>query len=84
MTDEEFDVLDELYFIQSFKELMVLTGKSAEELVPVLQSIHSKGWIKVFENVAGEIPLDTIDFQTLADNNHYFLATKSGLMAHNS
>lgn len=84
MTDEEFDVLDELYFVQSFTELMTLTEKSLQELVPVLENIYRKGWIKVMESVEDELSEDKVDFQSIESKNYLFLATKSGLMAHNS
>lgn len=84
MTDEEFEVLDELYFVQSFKELMTLTNKSPQELVLILEGIYKKGWIKVMEGVDDELSREEVDFQSLAFRNYYFLVTKSGLVAHNS
>lgn len=83
MTDEEFDVLDELYFVQSYKQLADLTGKSASELIPVLRDTYKKGWIKVMSNVDDELSEDEIDFQNHAES-YYYLATKKGLLAHNS
>lgn len=84
MSDEEFDVLDELYFVQSFSDLLILTEKSADQLAPVLKSLYEKGWIKVMENVDDEIPKDKLDFDSLQNQESFFLATKNGLMAHNT
>lgn len=83
MTDEEFDVLDELYFVQSFDQLATLTQKSPSELTPILEQIYKKGWIKVMVDVDEELSEDNIDFKKSAEKYHY-LATKKGLLAHNS
>lgn len=83
MTNEEFDVLDELYFIQSFDQLAELTRKMPSELIPVLESIHKKGWIKVMDEIDEELSGEKIDFQNSA-KDYYYLATKEGLLAHNT
>lgn len=83
MTDDEFDVLDELYFVQSFNQLAELTAKPTIELIPVLEQLYKRGWIKVMSDVDDELPDEEIDFQQGAEN-YYYLATKKGLLAHNS
>lgn len=83
MTDEEFDVLDELYFVISFEELKETTLMPEEKLISVLKSIYSAGWIKVMETVDDELPKSAIDLTNKA-SDYFFLATKSGLLAHNS
>ena len=83
MTDEEFDVLDELYFVIRFGELADLTEKSSEDLVEVLKSLYQKGWIKVMMTVDDELPESEIDLDN-SFSDYYFLATKKGLLAHNT
>jgi len=83
MTDEEFDVLDELYFVISFEELKEATMMPPDKLVNVLLSIYEKGWVKVMETVDDELPESQIDLINRA-SDYIFLATKSGLLAHNS
>ena len=82
MTDEEFDVLDELYFVQPFSYLVEELSMMAEELKPVLAALLSKGWIKCFYNMNDEVFEKELDFEDQFDN-YYYLATKKGLLAHN-
>ncbi len=83
MTDDEFDVLDELYFVQSFHELVDLTGKEGENLRKILSDLFEKGWIRIFKEVDEEVPIDEIDLNHRAEE-YIFLASKEGLMAHNT
>tara|TARA_B100000989_G_C19206788_1_gene330061 strand:+ start:107 stop:469 length:363 start_codon:yes stop_codon:yes gene_type:complete len=83
MTDDEFEVLDELYFVQTFHELIELTGKEAEELKRILSVLYDKGWIRVFKEVDEEIPVEETDWIRHAER-YIFLASKEGLMAHNT
>src|SRR5690606_21684128 len=46
MTDQEFVVLDELYFVQSFNELIKETSIQQETLRDLLQKMIDKGWIR--------------------------------------
>ncbi len=83
MTDEEFDVLDELYFVIKYGDLLEETGLPSEQLIQVLQSLYSKGWIKIMETVDDELSASEIDLKNSA-GSYFFLATKSGLLAHNT
>lgn len=83
MTDDEFNVLDELYFVRSYAELKELVSYSDDALIPILKSLHHQAWIKFLINVDEEWSPD----QDLSDQQFlelYFLATKKGLLAHNS
>ncbi len=82
MSDEEFDVMDELYFVQSFDYLIEELEMTASELKGVLQSLLQRGWIKCFYNMNDEVFEDQLDFEN-AFENYYYLATKTGLLAHN-
>ena len=81
MTDNQFNVLDELYFVRSFSELLENMEMPEREVVKTLQSLHSNGWIKVLQSVDDEVvgEVNWGDHKKL-----YFLASKSGLMAHNT
>lgn len=83
MTDKEFDVLDELYFLTSFDDLFKNCNLTAEELKEILESLLQKGWVKCLKNKDEEIPDHELDFENCFKEYDY-LATKSGLFAHNS
>lgn len=83
MTDDEFDVLDELYFVTSFEQLLEGTEMDSGKLIQVLKEIYQKGWVKIMETVDDEVSKDKPDLDNKADG-YFFLATKEGLLAHNS
>lgn len=82
MSDQEFETLDELYFIQAFEDLLSLTGLPEDGLRKVLQQMLEKGWVRIYQPADTEIPYDNIRF---GENyrNYYYIASKAGLMAHN-
>ena len=82
MSDEEFDVMDELYFVQPFSYLTETLSMEARELKQVLQSLLQKGYIKCFFNMNDEVFEDELNFEEDFDKYHY-LASKKGLLAHN-
>lgn len=84
MTNTQFQILDELYFVTGFTALAGALGMSAARLKPELDELWQEGWIKVlFPNPDTEIlPQDRpvgLDLGAC-----YFLATKAGLLAHNT
>lgn len=82
MTDTEFEILDELYFIISYGELVNRLTMEEDDLKMALKKLHAKMWIRVFDD-----PDETLDIQEIDDNllsNSYLLASKEGLKAHNS
>ena len=83
MTDLEFEVLDELYFVISFDELQTKLSLEEPQLKRCLRQLYEIGYVKCFSNVSDEIPNDEIDFENNYRIYHY-LATKDGLFAHNS
>lgn len=83
MSEPEFLILDELYFLQSFDDLLALTGLSAVELQQALSGMLQKGWVKCLLSREGEEPAGTAEFNSRYASLFY-LATKAGLMAHNS
>ncbi len=83
MTDEEFEVLDELYFVQSFKDLVDLTSRESGKLRDILSQLHQKGWIRILDGVDDEVPKDRVDLINHFED-YFYLASKEGLMAHNT
>lgn len=83
MSDEEFDVLDELYFVTSYDELAEAIEWSPEELVPVLSSLYENGMIRVLHGVDDDVPRGQVHLAEAYAQYHY-LASKKGLLAHNS
>ncbi len=83
MTDSEFDILDELYFVISFIELHQKLSWDELELKQWLSLLLNRGYIKCFINASDELPHEDLDFENNYRNYHY-LVTKEGLFAHNS
>ena len=83
MTDNEFDIIDELYFIQSYKNLVKTMNVSKDKIRSTLENLLKKGWVKCFISPTDEIEFDIEKFEKEYWNYHY-LATKAGLLAHNS
>ncbi|MGB3464145.1 MAG: hypothetical protein WBA74_02705 [Cyclobacteriaceae bacterium] len=83
MSDLEFDVLDELYFVQPYDALTEATGFEDDLLKKVLKKLLSKKWIKCLSSMTEDILYDDLDFDK-DFRSIYYLATKSGLLAHNS
>ncbi|MEM9324821.1 MAG: hypothetical protein AAGA85_04160 [Bacteroidota bacterium] len=81
MSDHEFDVLDELYFVLSFEQLREACLLDLQELVPTLLALYEKGWIRVLEGVDEDAAAPV----NLGDRYHeyFYLASKNGLLAHN-
>ncbi|AHM59401.1 hypothetical protein D770_05690 [Flammeovirgaceae bacterium 311] len=76
-------MLDELYFLQSFNELMEQAEIDSENLKLVLGSMLEKGWVRCLRSREGEEPVGTDEFSSNYSAYHY-LATKAGLLAHNT
>lgn len=83
MTNLEYDVIDELYFVTTFDELEQNLSLSKDELQSVLKTLIQKEWIKCLKDVSEELIFDETEFDQNY-SNYYYLATKAGLLAHNS
>jgi len=84
MTEVEFDILDELYFVASYPDLRSTLSLSDAELCDGLKSLLGKGYVKIFY----PDPDTECDYQEAAFGKHcqdyFYLATKAGLVVHNS
>lgn len=82
MTDNEFNVLDELYFVHTFEHLKKELGFTDDLIISTLKILRDKGWVKFLKDVDAEWEHDNLSVEDFEKS--YFLATKSGLLAHNS
>lgn len=83
MSDLEFDVLDQLYFVIGLEELSKEMEMDEVELWNVLRGMIKKEWVKVMKNQSDE-EVDWTQISEEALHPYVFLATKKGLLAHNS
>ena len=54
MTEFEFDIIDELYFLQSYEYLLRTLKARDEILKQALLGLVQKGWIKCYSSPAEE------------------------------
>ena len=82
MTDQQFTLLDELYFIQNVESLTKDLGWAKEEVIAVLLELFENDWLKVVD-LDEEVEISKAE---LAEQitKYSFIASKKGLFAHNS
>ncbi|GAA5027722.1 hypothetical protein GCM10011506_16090 [Marivirga lumbricoides] len=83
MTDDEFDLLDELYFVQSYREIQDAINWNDHRLIATLTSIYKEGYIKILKAHDEEYKNQNDNYDTIPWKELYFLATKKGLLQHN-
>ncbi|HEY4650925.1 MAG TPA: hypothetical protein VIG72_05900 [Pontibacter sp.] len=84
MTETEFDILDELYFVASYTDLRSTLSLSDEELCQGLQSLLEKGYIRIlYPDQDTEHAYEAKAFGKHCQE-YFYLATKAGLVVHNS
>ncbi len=84
MTPTQDDIIDELYFVTSYQELQKALDLPAETLCLELEKLLAQEFVKCFfPDPDTEIAYHQESF---AGNCHryFYLATKKGLIAHNS
>ena len=81
MTELEYDVLDELYFVVSFAELQTTLDLEADELKNVLQTLLRRDWVKCLSSQTDELSAPEVNFEQRY-RDYFYLATKSGLLSH--
>lgn len=82
MTEEEFEVMDELYFVQPYHYLVETVELEESRILAALDSLYQQGLIKCLKSPDEEC-FNKVDI--LKEGvNLFFLATKKGLMAHNT
>lgn len=84
MTDTEFDILDELYFVISFPDLVQKTGQSPAELERNLRSLLEQDLIRSYwPDPDTELAYEESSFAAIVRDS-FFLASKEGLLQHNT
>ncbi|MFD2245256.1 hypothetical protein [Pontibacter ruber] len=84
MTDNEFSILDELYFVASYPDLRSTLSLTDDELCAGLKNLLEKGYIRIlYPDQDTEHDYDPAVFSKHC-HDYYFLATKAGLVVHNS
>ena len=83
MSELEYDILDELYFLIHFKELISNFGLSDDEVKPILIKLFKKGWIRCYTEPDEELDPKDVDME-IKFRDYYYLASKEGLKAHTS
>lgn len=83
MTDLEYDVIDELYFVTAYPELAQKFSIGQEQLQAILKNLVLKGWVKCLKTVSEELIFNEKEFDKRF-LDYFYLATKAGLLAHNS
>lgn len=81
MTDLEYDILDELYFLKSFDSLKESLDLDDDMLKRSLKSMFIKGWIRCYITPADEVFYGDIDLDAEYDR-YLYIASKKGLLAH--
>tara|TARA_X000001036_G_scaffold438940_1_gene488212 strand:+ start:2503 stop:2757 length:255 start_codon:yes stop_codon:yes gene_type:complete len=81
MTNIQYEIIDALYFVTPFNELVAELGLDKELLVFELHKLHQKGWIRIYDGIDEELENDAL----LEDrfSKYQFLASKKGLTNHN-
>lgn len=82
MSEDEFDLLDELYFLQSFAYLKEVLKWEEGRLLTTLQQLYDQEWIKCYTSPDEEI-FEKTDLH-VAGQQYFYLATKKGLLNHNT
>lgn len=82
MTEAEFDLMDELYFVQPFSYLKESLEWEDGLILSTLESLYDQGYVKCLDDPDTE-RFGAVDLKS-EGKNLFFLATKKGLMAHNT
>ncbi|MFQ3577080.1 MAG: hypothetical protein SNJ77_11660 [Cytophagales bacterium] len=83
MSELEFEVLDELYFAIDIHNLSQQTGINIEDLRDLIWEMKKKDWVKVMRDFDDEIDPEESEFKQFFEKYHY-IASKKGLLLHNS
>lgn len=83
MTNQEFDLLEKLYFLTSYQVLKENCGVDPAKINKSLWHLIEKDWVLCHRNNDEEIKPTIEEFESQFDIYHY-LASKKGLLAHNA
>lgn len=83
MTDEEFDIIDELYFVTAYRTLQEATELADDVLKTNLTNLVKQGWVRIYKTMDEQSEIDQLDFNK-DYKSYFYLASKKGLFEHNS
>lgn len=84
-TPLEDQILENLYFVEPFQNLSEQINEPEETLINALFSLIDKNWIQpMVQDPKTHEYFKTHDFNPDTPEMYYYLATKEGLLAHNS
>ena len=84
MTETEYDIIDELYFVTPYPQIRAALALTDEELGRSLRDLVARGYLKCFyPDPDTEVEYNEATFDEHY-SHYYFLATKAGLMQHHS
>lgn len=84
MTDIQYLILDELYFVTNFSTLLNAVDLASDRLKDELIVLIQNEWVKILDNDRDyELDYEPHIFSQNFDS-YYYLATKKGLFEHNS
>ena len=83
MSDNEFDLIDELYFVQSYTIVKDALDWDSTMLNETLYSLYNKDFIKILLTHDEEFSDEISDPHNFSWSDKYFLASKKGLLLHN-
>jgi hypothetical protein len=83
MTDREYEILDALYFTVSFDVIKNELDTDELTLRNDLLALIDKGWVKCLEKIS-EAEIEDKELVKKNYKEYNFLASKTGLIAHNS
>ena len=83
MSEPEYEVLDELYFIKSYSDLQKELKWPEITLHNVLRALWDNGWVRCYTDPVNELFAGDVNLESNYTDYHY-LASKDGLIAHNS
>ena len=82
MTNTEYDIIDELYFVTHYRELKDQTSFEDEKIKENLVNLIQEGLVKVYYPIDQELELGNIDIEANY-KSYFYLASKKGLFEHN-
>ena len=82
MTNIEYEIIDELYFVISFNELLAQLDFDKELLENELRKLYQKGWIRIYDGIDKELENHVLLDESFS--KYRFSVSKKGLSEHNS
>jgi len=83
MNEQEIDLMDELYFVQSYDEVKNAIEWDDKMLQKHLLGLYENEYVKMLINHDEDYQGNTNDINSIPWKDLYFLATKKGLLEHN-